>query len=317
MVSVGPPVDLAGSRRFDFTAGFLLRVGRAPHDGLTVLDWIAAATGARAARRGERLQTLWSGYGEIFRVELDGGIAPTAIVKHVTPPHTRDSISDRRKRRSYHVEVAFYRDLAPRCDDRCRVARLFASRVTDDEWTFVLEDLDGAGYPGRCDDAEGSSLDACIGWLAAFHARFLDEHHGDLWPIGTYWHLATRHDELAAIADRGLRDRAHDLDTQLSAARFQTILHGDPKEANFCFSRDGRSVAAVDFQYAGRGCAMKDVAYLLHGRDERRQLAGLDSYFRALRPLLAADGAAIEAEWRALYPVARRDFRRFLAGWRG
>jgi phosphotransferase family enzyme len=295
----------------------LLAVDRTPHYGLTVLDWIATATGARAARRGGRIQTLWSGYGEIFRVALDGGIAPTAIIKHVTPPHTRGSISDARKRRSYDVEAAFYRELAPRCDDSCRVARMYASRVTDDEWTFVLEDLDAAGFSERRDDAEGSSLDACLGWLAAFHARFLGEQPAGLWPTGTYWHLATRLDELAAITDRGLRERARDLDAQLSAARFQTILHGDPKEANFCFSRDGRAVAAVDFQYAGRGCAMKDVAYLLHGRDDRRDQASLDTYFRSLRPLLAEDAPAIEAEWRALFPIARLDFRRFLAGWRG
>ncbi|CAN5829895.1 DUF1679 domain-containing protein [soil metagenome] len=282
-----------------------------------MLDWIATATGARAARRGPRIQSLWSGYGEIFRVVLDGGIAPTAIIKHVTPPLTRDSVSDARKRRSYDVEAAFYGGLAPRCDDTCRVARMYASRVTEDDWTFVFEDLDAAGFPGRCDDAEGRSLDACLRWLAAFHARFLGEQPAGLWAMGTYWHLATRLDELAAIADRDLRDRAHDLDDQLAAARFQTILHGDPKEANFCFSRDGVAVAAVDFQYAGRGCAMKDVAYLLHGRDSRRELAALDTYFQALRPLLVSDAAAIEAEWRALYPIARLDFRRFLAGWRG
>jgi Ser/Thr protein kinase RdoA (MazF antagonist) len=99
-------------------------------------------------------------------------------------------------------------------------------------------------------------------------------------------------------------------------------VHGDPKEANFCFGPAG--VAAVDFQYTGRACAMTDVAYLLYGRrDEPQDGNGIDearlaTYFAALRARLPAgvDGAALEAEWRALYPYARLDFCRFLAGWR-
>lgn len=263
-----------------------------------MLDRVAALTGARRARIVERVQTLWRGYGEILRVALDGGVAPTVIVKHVEPPTTRDSVSDARKRRSYDNEARFYRELAPRCDDSCRVAKLYG---LDGEWLFVLEDLDAAGFRDRHDDARGADLDACLHWLASFHARFFEVE----WSPGTYWHLGTRREELAAI--RGsLRDHAEAYDARLAGARYQTILHGDPKEANFCFGRDG--VAAVDFQYAGRGCGMRDVAYLLHGRTNiTRQL---DTYFRYLaRP-------DVEAEWRELYDVARLDFERFLAGWR-
>jgi hypothetical protein len=67
---------------------------------------------------------------------------------------------------------------------------------------------------------------------------------------------------------------------------------------------------------------MKDLAYLLYGRaDEPRDgiaHAHLDAYFRHLRSALApsVDGDALEIEWRALYPIARVDFCRFLAGWR-
>jgi hypothetical protein len=287
-----------------------------------VLDWIAEATQARSARRRERIQHLWSGYGELVRVELTGGIAPTVVVKHVRPPAGRASVSDARKRRSYDVEARFYREYAPRCDDRCRVARLYASRALPDEWLFVLEDLDASGFPRRHGEADATALDACLAWLAAFHARFLGDVGPGLWPTGTYWHLATRMDELAAIADPALRASASAIDEQLAAARYQTILHGDPKDANFCFARDDRAVAAVDFQYAGRGCAMKDVAYLLHGRSDEPPDGiahdHLDTYFEYLRTALrdtAVDSAAVETEWRALYPVAQLDFRRFLAGW--
>lgn len=230
-----------------------------------VLDWIAEVTGARSARRLARLQTLWNGYGEVFRVELAGGVAPTVVVKRVAPPASaRGTVSDTRKRRSYDVEAIFYRDYVPRCDHGCRVARMYGSRIEAGEWWLVLEDLDAAGFSERHDPAHGVALDACIAWLATFHARFVGDRGDGLWPQGTYWHLATRLDELAAIRDDHVRASARELDAQLAGARFQTILHGDPKQANFCFTRDGRSVAAVDFQYAGRGCAMKDVAYLLH-----------------------------------------------------
>jgi len=281
-----------------------------------VLDWITEATGARAAQKLGRIQSLWSGYGEIFRVALDGGIAPTVVVKRVSPPsNERGTRSDSRKRRSYDAEHTFYRSFAPRCDDSCRVARLYASRVEDGEWWFVLEDLDAAGYAERRDPARGAWLDSCLAWLASFHARFIGDCCEGLWPEGTYWHLATRLDELEAVRDRSLRASAHAVDAQLRDARFQTLLHGDPKEANFCFTRDGRRVAAVDFQYAGRGCAMKDVAYLLHGHASSH----LDTYFEHLRPQISGrlDANALESEWRTLFPVAQLDFKRFLAGWRG
>jgi Ser/Thr protein kinase RdoA (MazF antagonist) len=203
------------------------------------------------------------------------------------------------------------------------VARLYGSRVDGDERLFVLEDLDAAGFAARHDEAGVPALGACLAWLASFHARFLDDAGEGLWPTGTYWHLATRADELPSIDDVALRDLAPWLDARLAAARYQTVVHGDPKEANFCFTADGRRVAAVDFQYAGRGCAMKDVAYLLYGRQDERGdgVAHLDTYFRALRVAIVqrtdrVDVAALEAEWRSLYPIARLDFCRFLAGWR-
>lgn len=273
------------------------------------------------------IQTLWGGYGELFRVELVGAAMRTAIVKWARPP--RDVPADAsfaRKCRSYDVETAFYRTVAPRCDVTCRVAKLLAARSHSDdrEWTLVLEDLDAAGYDQRVDEVTGVTLEAALAWLASFHARFLGERIEGLWPVGTYWHLGTREDELAAIEDRELRDAAPHITARLAAARYQTLVHGDPKEANFCFTRDGRA-AAVDFQYAGRGCAMSDVAYLLYGRADEPadgiEDARLAIYFRHLRRELAkrsddVDAGALEAEWRAMYPVARRDFARFLAGWR-
>nr|HEX4313850.1 hypothetical protein [Kofleriaceae bacterium] len=254
------------------------------------LDWACDVMHARGVRRRERLQRLWGGHGELVRVTLDGGDTPTVILKVIAPPGD-DSIASTRKRRSYDVEEQFYRRYAPRCDG---VAQMFASRRVGQGWWLALEDLGGGAMP----------LDRCLAWLARFHARFLGDPGDGLWPEGTYWHLATRLDELAIDPAR-----ASALDRALASAAFQTLLHGDAKDDNFL------AAGAVDFQYAGRGCGMKDVAYLLHGRSD----AHLERYFQHLRAAAASDVDvdALEREWRALYPVAQQDFARFLAGWRG
>ena len=287
------------------------------------LAWIARATRATRVERGERIQSLWSGYGEIRRVTLHGASTPTAILKSVTPPAGRraDDRSHARKCASYDVELAWYRGHAARCDRACRVPAWIDGARTDEGWSFLLEDLDAAGFAGRRRrGASALDVDLCLGWLAAFHARFLGESPAGLWNVGTYWHLATRPDELAAIDDPALRAAAPILDAKLRAARHQTFVHGDAKVANFCFG-DG-AVAAVDFQYVGGGCGMSDVAYFLgswaddgHDPDEERHL---DRYFELLRAALVAraiDAAPVEAEWRVLYPIAAADFHRFLAGW--
>lgn len=311
------------------------RLGRAPicrsavPESLTSdnLDWIAEATGAASAGQGQHIQTLWGGYGELFRVELAGASVTSAVVKWVKPParprNVTDEISHARKCRSYEVETAWYRGLAARCDETCRVASLLGVRSIGDEIMLVLEDLDAARFSERCRAPRRHELELCLGWLASFHARFLGVEPRGLWPVGTYWQLATRPQELRAIDDQALREAAPRLDARLNGCTFQTLVHGDAKLANFCFTPQSTAVAAVDFQYVGGGCGIKDVAYLLTGDagSEAAEQRALDSYFRALRTSLAMLGrtdpdiAAVEREWRALYPIACADFYRFLAGW--
>jgi hypothetical protein len=289
--------------------------------------FIAQATGADRVERGQRIQSLWSGYGEIYRARLQGARARSVVVKSVTPPlrdvslDTPQARSHERKCASYDVELAWYRDYAARCDDGCRVPTSFGAIATEGRWLFVLEDLDDAGFARRCrGEPRAADVDLCLSWLAAFHARFLGTRPVGLWQTGTYWHLATRPDELAALDDPALRAAAPLIDRRLRAARYQTLVHGDAKLANFCFG-DG-AVAAVDFQYVGGGCAMSDVSYFLGScfrdgsdPDEQRHL---DTYFAHLRRALSSrafDVDAIEAEWRALYRFAEADFYRFFAGW--
>jgi hypothetical protein len=293
---------------------------------------VCRATGARAVASSVVLQELWSGYGEIVRCVLVGSELPSVVVKHVRlggaakhPRGWNTDLGHQRKLRSYQVETAWYQNWAERCDSGCRVPHCLGSETIDGDVVLVLEDLDAAGFPARRQRVNANEIAQCLGWLAHFHATFMDTDGAGLWPQGTYWHLATRSEELARLDDEPLRAAAAAIDQCLEHSAYLTLVHGDAKLANFCFAADGGAVAAVDFQYVGRGCGMKDVAYFisscLNERDcERQQNALLDSYFAALRTALSAgnpaiDAAKLENDWRALYPVAWADFYRFLKGW--
>ncbi len=276
---------------------------------------VAEVAGADSAQYVERIQQLWGGYGEAARYSLRGAAVESVVVKHVQPGAGRGRSHDR-KLRSYAVEQAWYEQWAARCGEGCRVPRALGCEKRDGGWLFVLEDLDASGLSARAPFLSDARLALCLRWLAAFHATFLGERPRGLWATGTYWHLQTRPDELRAMPAGALRDAAAVIDAGLSGARYRTFVHGDAKPANFCFARDGRSVAAVDFQYVGGGCGMKDVAYLLFGETRSATEHGLQVYFAALRERVpAADADDLEEEWRGLFPWACADFQRFLEGW--
>lgn len=287
----------------------------------------------------EFIQELWSGYGQIARYDIRSGDSPpeSVVVKHVRPPMPRSAggrshprgwstnRSHQRKLRSYQVETEWYQRFADRCGTGCRVPRCLAAEELADGWLLVLEDLNAVGFPRRARQAGEAEWRACVRWLAWFHATWMGVEPEGLWPVGTYWHLDTRPDELDALNDAGLREAASAIDRQLRDCSAMTLVHGDAKLANFCFSADGESVAAVDFQYVGGGCGMKDLAYFVgscfgEADCEAREEDVLAAYFGALRKALAsveteATADDIEAEWRPLYRVAWADFHRFLKGW--
>lgn len=193
---------------------------------------------------------------------------------------------------------------------------------------LVLEDLDRAGFPDRRYGLSLVDARACVEWLASFHRTFLGDasRYSDLWEQGSYWHLATRPDELEAMADDDpLKGHAHQIDALLRGAKYKTLLHGDAKLANFNF-RDGKRggedtgeppVSAVDFQYTGVGVGVVDLQYLLTAFPpvdglSQHEVALIDHYFHVLQA-----PSDVEEEWRALYSVAVADFQRFLAGWGG
>jgi hypothetical protein len=289
------------------------------------------ATGASSCTKSAVIQALWSGYGEIARYDLEGSVHASVVVKHVRFPETdrhprgwNTDTSHERKITSYQVETAWYTQWSARCGDACRVPQGLALESFGDEVLMVLEDLDAAGFATRHSSTNIQQLQSCVRWLANFHATFLGEIPTDLWETGTYWHLETRPDELAALKDTALKDAALAIDQVLKASPFQTFVHGDAKLANFCFSPDDR-VAAVDFQYTGGGCGMKDLAYLIGSclREEaceEMEALILQDYFSELNAALTRQGKhvdfeALESDWRALYPFAWTDFHRFLKGW--
>lgn len=290
------------------------------------------ATKAEKLVNPQVIQSLWSGYGKIVRYGLEGADVDSVVVKHVKlrengghPRGWDTDLSHQRKLRSYEVETEWYKKWASHCDDLCRIPHCLALEWEGDEVLMVLEDLDAAGFPRRFSSVSWSQIEACLKWLANFHATFMGERPEGLWPIGTYWHLDTRPDELNDLDDTTLKQAASKIDATLNNAKYLTFVHGDAKLANFCFSQDGNDVSAVDFQYVGGGCGMKDVAYFIGSclyEDDCEKLEDnlLDCYFSELKEALAVkqpdlDADDVEKEWRLLFPVAWTDFHRFIKGW--
>lgn len=297
-----------------------------------VMPFILDQTGARRAQLIETVQTLWSGYGHIQRYQLFGIERQTLIAKHIHAPLTshhprgwNTPIGHRRKLQSYQVETRWYQAFAASCPTQCKVPVCLGIQQNADRTVILLEDLDNSGFSIRADSLSVKQLKPCLSWLAHFHATFMGDPPNGLWSEGTYWHLDTRPDEWAAMENGSLKEAAYRLDAHLKQARFRTLVHGDAKVANFCFSKEGQKVAAVDFQYVGGGCGMKDVAYFLGSCLTDRECEQYDSqclevYFQELKTALhlknkRVDFTALEQEWRTLYPIAWADFYRFLAGW--
>ena len=282
------------------------------------------STGATSFIEKETIQNLWSGYGKIKRIHLQGSDIKSVVIKNVQLPksnnHPRGWNSDighQRKLKSYEVESNFYEHFGKK--STARLPHCFALENKDDEVLMVLEDLDEAGFSLRKQKVTWLEIEICLEWLAKFHASYLGKIPKGLWKVGTYWHLATRPQELEALNDVALKNAATAINDKLNNCKYKTLVHGDAKLANFCFSNDGK-VAGVDFQYVGGGCGMKDVAYFigscLYEEDcERLESEILDTYFKYLQLALGSKNEALEKEWRSLYHIAWADFHRFLKGW--
>lgn len=269
----------------------------------------------------EEIQSLWSGYGSIERWEDSNG--DSIVIKHIKYPETNNhprgwnsKLGHLRKVKSYEVENAWYKKYASK--SKARLPRLLFNAEIEDTQVIVLEDLDKSGFNKRAYDLTNNQFNSCVSWLAEFHACFMNDSGEGLWEIGTYWHLETRPDELKEMAEGELKEHASEIDKVLKNCKYKTIVHGDAKAANFCFSEESE-VAAVDFQYVGLGCGMKDLIYFISSVEEinnvEREKEVLDFYFDELAKFLGERNLDLENEWRKLYKYAWADFNRFLQGW--
>ncbi|MGR5387592.1 phosphotransferase [Vibrio crassostreae] len=308
------------------------------------------------------IQSLWGGYGELVRLvfsQENSAELKSVIVKHVALPDKAEhpkgwntKLSHQRKVHSYQVETEWYQSFTQEWDERCPVPVGLQCELQENEWLIVMQDLADIGFPltsqfdvlAVSDDLatkdtqselasaytleEQKQRDACLKWLANFHAKHINvdqEQSASLWQVGTYWHLDTRPDELNALSDLQLKHQAQHIDRILRECPYPTLVHGDAKLANFCFDPESEKVAAVDFQYVGHGCAMKDVALFMSSAVRPQDCAELEShmletYFRYLeealtyyQPQLSFDD--VEAAWRPMFYVAWADFQRFVKGW--
>ncbi len=295
-------------------------------------DIILETTEASEILHIEKIQDLWNDYGQVLRLTLDTHHEPSIIIKHVRfarnnqhPRGWSSDISHERKIKSYQVECQWYEHYTHRCITLCPMPTALKILASNNETVLILTDMKQQGFPTVRKSVNLHQAKNCLRWLANFHAFFMQEKKGSLWSEGSYWHLATRTEELDALNDTTLKEAAAIIDSKLSHSPYQTLIHGDAKLANFCFSDDTDDVAALDFQYTGHGCGMKDVAYFIGSCFNASESIDLETslltcYFEQLHQVLAQyhphlNADAIEQNWRPLYHFACADFQRFLKAW--
>lgn len=292
---------------------------------------ILEITGAEAIANVCLVQTLWSDFGAIERVSLVGGQVDSVIVKRIQVPtemrHPRgwnSTFSIRRKLHSYEIERNWYQNFVSNIPEEIKVPRFLFHGIVKGETYLIMEDLQSIGFLGDF-EINIKCFNACLNWLANFHAFHMGIQPNGLWEVGTYWHLSTRPEEFEKMNSGTLKDLAFTIDARLNSCEFQTLVHGDAKPANFCFSANGE-VAAVDFQYVGGGCGIKDVVYLMSSVLSESELFEqdeeiLERYFNFLQDALEKykrtdiDFVSLKKEWLSLYSAIWVDFLRFLKGW--
>ncbi|KAM5342283.1 hypothetical protein ACJ41O_013249 [Fusarium nematophilum] len=173
-----------------------------------------------------------------------------------------------------------------------------------------------------------------------------------LWLNGGYTYLATRRKEYASLADdrysewsdafckpvKGSTLSAAEMVAEFLTPRgrpFETYIHGDVKSENLFTTESGNQVCFFDFQYAGLGLGVCDLAKLftcsvpldmLTDDDavpeelpmQRGERALLQSYHKTLLSRRCPDKGELEYSWETFvrhWEAALVDWCRFQASW--
>jgi Phosphotransferase enzyme family len=282
-----------------------------------------------------QIARLWAGMGSIVRLQCQdsSGNAKTIIAKHIKCSNPR-SFGDRRKAASYRVEASFY--ASKYCKDLSNFGICCRGLHTEDDGngdiTILMDPLPNQTIHYM----NGDVAEAAVRSVARLHAYFWGNVKADaavesgLAQQGTYWYLDTRPDEFESMPTHGLSGKlkkaARDIDRALKTHKYQTICHGDLKACNMSLSSDPAYVTFVDFQYSGKACPAKDLAYLFCcGMDvdddfvERQETELLQLYITELSVHgVGSDAAAplptLEDLKEAL-DLAYCDLYRWMLGW--
>lgn len=297
-----------------------------------------------------RLCGLWAGMGSIYEIhcnaagdgeDINDASAESIIVKQIECGADLHSIGDLRKRASYICEANFYAEgIAAELEAAgCRVPRsLYVSKADDGgHFTICMSKLIGSSA-GRMGMVESKAV---LDWLATLHALFFGHQRADaavargLQLQGTYWYLDTRPDEHAAMPRHGWENRlrlaARALDMRLKQDKYISIVHGDLKDANILMGKDnhgGNTNKAVpliyDFQYCGKACIGKDLAYFFTcgcDVDASREAELLAYYHQALTQQLHVQHTGCDnrgpslSELETLLQLCICDLGRWMSGW--
>ena len=274
---------------------------------------------------------LWAGMGHIQSLTCQTKDKDNVeiIAKQISCPNPR-SFGDKRKAASYHVEANFYEKHSSTLHDQGICCQgLHVANDGRGEISILMTPLPHHTLHYM----SGDTADAAIRSVARLHAYFwgvkADEavEEGGLAPQGCYWYLDTRPDEFESMSNRGvegmLKRAARAIDEKLKSNPYQTVCHGDLKACNMSLSTDTNYVTLVDFQYVGKACFAKDLAYLfVCGMDvdsdfeERQEEAYLNLYLKELQKngVQRDELPSLEEAVHAL-DLAYCDLYRWMCGW--
>ena len=272
--------------------------------------------------------SLWSGCGQIQSGLYNS--QPVVVKLSEIPENinhqviSQSDFAKQRKDKSYLNELNFYND--PTCHtafENVRPYCYFAKRIGALN-VLILEDFKSNGFQ-NIDDYKVEHIYAVVKWLAQFHAQGFTLINSKPFPLGGYWHLETRPDEFERMEFIDLKRHARYLADSLYKAKYQTLIHGDSKLANYAFD-DCYKVLGYDFQYVGSGIGLQDVMLFMTSVFNGEECAKyeeslLNLYFESLNKALSntmsiKEYELLEHEWRTLWPIVWSDFYRFLNGWK-